>query len=428
MGDQSPVARQRHKESGGPMLSLKSFLLASCATALVSSAASAADPIKIAVIAEAQAVAGSSIAPAAQLAAEEINAKGGVDGRKIEIVVYDNHSSSAESVRAFQRAVSEDKVNAVIASYISEVVLALEPWAGRLKTLMITPGAASDVITQNIAKNYDGLKYTFHGYLTSTSLAGLVCDAAKDLLVEPYKMKTAVIMSEDAAWTTPLDAGYEKCLPEIGVKVVDHIRMSPDTTDFTPIFNKIEALKPDVMITGISHVGTQPTVQWKSQQVPIPMFGISSQATNSTFWKDTNGAVEGVMFNAVSGPGVAVTPKTLPFVDAYQKKFGNIPSYAGYTSYDDVYMIADAIHRAGGTDPDKMVEAMEATDYVGTIGRVAFKPKGDPNPHALRTGKGYITGLMLQWQGGKQVNVWPKELAAGTVTWPSFIKLKAASN
>ncbi|WP_456775685.1 ABC transporter substrate-binding protein [Bradyrhizobium sp. USDA 4369] len=428
MGDQSPGARQRHKESGGLMFSLKSFLLASCATALMSSATWAADPIKIGVIAEAQAVAGSSIAPAAQLAAEEINAKGGVDGRKIEIVVYDNHSSSAESVRAFQRAVSEDKVNAVIASYISEVVLALEPWAGRLKTLMITPGAASDVITQNIAKNYDQLKYTFHGYLTSTSLAGLVCDAAKDLLVEPYKMKTAVIMSEDAAWTTPLDAGYEKCLPEIGLKVVDHIRMSPDTTDFTPIFNKIEGLKPDVMITGISHVGTQPTVQWKSQQVPIPMFGISSQATNSTFWKDTNGAVEGVMFNAVSGPGVAVTPKTLPFVEAYQKKFGNIPSYAGYTSYDDVYMIADAIHRAGGTDPDKMVEAMEATDYVGTIGRVSFKPKGDPNPHALRTGKGYITGLMLQWQNGKQVNVWPKELAAGTATWPSFIKLKAASN
>jgi branched-chain amino acid transport system substrate-binding protein len=410
------------------MFSLKSLLLASCATALVSSAAWAADPIKIGVIAEAQAVAGSSIAPAAQLAAEEINGKGGIDGRKIEIVVYDNHSSSAESVRAFQRAVSEDKVNAVIASYISEVVLALEPWAGRLKTVMITPGAASDVITQNIAKNYDQLKYTFHGYLTSTSLAGLVCDAAKDLLVEPYKMKTAVIMSEDAAWTTPLDAGYEKCLPEIGLKVVDHIRMSPDTTDFTPIFNKIEGLKPDVMITGISHVGTQPTVQWKSQQVPIPMFGISSQATNSTFWKDTNGAVEGVFYNAVSGPGVAVTPKTLPFVEAYQKKFGNFPSYAGYTSYDDVYMIADAIHRAGGTDPDKMVEAMEATDYVGTIGRIAFKPKDDPNPHALRTGKGYITGLMLQWQSGKQVNVWPKELAAGTITWPSFIKLKAASN
>ena len=59
----------------------------------------AADPIKIGVIAEAQAIAGASIPQAAQLAADEINAKGGVDGRKIEIVSYDNHSSSAESVR-----------------------------------------------------------------------------------------------------------------------------------------------------------------------------------------------------------------------------------------------------------------------------------------------------------------------------------------
>ena len=106
-----------------------------------SGAAFAADPIRIGVIAEAQAIAGASIPQAAQLAADEINAKGGVAGRKIEIVVYDNHSSSADSVRAFQRAVNEDKVNAVIASYISEVVLALEPWAGRLKTVMVTPGS-----------------------------------------------------------------------------------------------------------------------------------------------------------------------------------------------------------------------------------------------------------------------------------------------
>ena len=403
-------------------LSLSGVALA-CAALVAPAAALAADPIKIGVIAEAQAVAGSSIGPAAQLAAEEINAKGGVNGRKIEVVVYDDHSSAAEAVRAFQRAVNEDKVNAVIASYTSEVVLALEPWAARLKTLMITPGAASDVITQNVAKDYEHNKYTFHGYLTSTALAGLVCDAAKDLLVTPHKMKTAVIVSEDAAWTTPLDAGYEACLPKVGLKVLDHIRFSPDTTDFTPIFNKVESAKPDVIITGISHVGTQPTVQWKSQQVPIPMFGISSQATNSTFWKDTNGATEGVLFNAVSGPGVAVTPKTLPFVDAYQKKFGNVPAYSGYTSYDEVYMIADAVLRAGSTDSDKLVAAMEKTDDVGTIGRVAFLPKGDPHVHGLKTGAGYITGLMLQWQDGKQINTWPKNLADGSLKFPAFVKL-----
>src|SRR6202049_444548 len=346
----------------------------------------AADTIKIGVIAEPTAVAGSSIPQAAQLAADEINAAGGVDGKKIEIVSYDNHSSAAESVRAFQRAVNEDHVNAVIASYISEVVLALEPWTGRLKTVMVTPGAASDVITQNIAKDYDNLKYTFHGYLTSTSIADSVCAPAKDLLVDQLHMKTAVVMSEDAAWTTPLDAEYIKCLPEIGFEVVAHIPLSPGTTDFAPLLYKVEGEKPDVIITGIAHVGVQPTVQWKQQEVPIPMFGISAQATNSSFWNDTNGAVEGGLYQAVSGPGVAVTPKTLPFVNSFRAKYGNFPSYCGYTAYDEVYYLADAFKRAGSTDSDKLVDALEKTDYVGTIGRIQFKGKDSPNPHALKVG------------------------------------------
>jgi branched-chain amino acid transport system substrate-binding protein len=389
--------------------------------------AQAQAPIKIGVISEAQAVAASSIPLAAQLAADEINAAGGVNGRKIEIVSYDDHSSAAEAVRAFQRAVQQDHVNAVIASYISEVVLALEPWTGRLKTVMITPGAASDLITQNIAKDYAHLKYTFHGYLTSTGLADEVCAAAKDLLVAQLHMKSVVVMSEDAAWTTPLDAEYLKCLPQVGLKVLDHIRVSPDTTDFTPIFNRIEGEKPDVMVTGIAHVGTQPTVQWKQQEVPVPMFGISGQATNSTFWADTNGATDGILYQAVSGPGVAVTPKTLPFVDAFVKRFGNNPSYNGYTAYDEVYYIVDAIKRAGSTDSDKLVDALEQTNYVGTIGRVQFEGRDTPNPHALKIGPGTITGLMLQWQNGKQVNLWPAKVANGKLKFPKFIKVGAAN-
>ncbi|MFL6808652.1 MAG: ABC transporter substrate-binding protein [Bradyrhizobium canariense] len=396
---------------------------AAAAVLMTSGAALAADPIKIGVIAEAQAIAGASIPQAAQLAADEINANGGVDGRKIEIVSYDNHSSSADSVRAFQRAVNEDKVNAVIASYISEVVLALEPWASRLKTPFVTPGAASNEISKSVHADYEKNKYTFHGYLTSAALALSVCDGAKDLLVDKLHMKTAVIMSEDAAWTKPLDIGYEECLPKIGLKVLDHIRFSPDTTDFTPIFNKIEGSKPDVIITGISHVGVQPTVQWKNQQVPIPMFGIASQATNETFGKDTNQAAEGVLYQGVSGPGVAVTPKSVPFAEAFKKKFGNYPSYAGYTAYDEVYYIADAVKRAGSTDADKLVAALETTDWEGTIGRVQFYGKDDPFTHSIKYGKGLITGLMLQWQGGKQSAVWPKDVAKVDIKFPSFIKL-----
>jgi len=383
----------------------------------------AADTLKIGVIAEAQAIAGASIPQAAQMAADEINANGGIDGRKIEIVAYDNHSSSADSVRAFQRAVNEDKVNAVISSYISEVVLALEPWASRLKTPFVTPGAASNEISKSVHADYEKNKYTFHGYLTSAALALSVCDSAKDLLVDQKHMKTAVIMSEDAAWTKPLDVGYEECLPKIGLKVVDHIRFSPDTTDFTPIFNKIEASKPDVIITGISHVGVQPTVQWKNQQVPIPMFGISSQATNETFGKDTNDAAEGVLYQGVSGPNVAVTPKSVPFADNFKKRYGNYPSYAGYTAYDEVYYIADAVKRAGSVDPDKMVDALEKTDWEGTIGRVQFYGKDDQFTHSIKYGKGLITGLLLQWQGGKQVAVWPKEVAKSELRFPAFVKV-----
>ena len=381
------------------------------------------DPIKIGVIAEVQSIAGAATPGGAQIAADEINAKGGVMGRKIEIVTYDNKSSSADSVRAFQRAVSEDKVSAVIASYISEVVLALEPWASRLKMPLITPGAASNEITKAVHNDYEKNKYTFHGYLTSAALALSVCDAAKELLVDQKHMKTAVIMSEDAAWTKPLDVGYEECLPKIGLKVVDHIRFSPDTTDFTPIFNKVEAAKPDVIITGISHVGVQPTVQWKNQQVPIPMFGISSQATNETFGKDTNDAAEGVLYQGVSGPNVAVTPKSVPFAEDFKKRYGNYPSYAGYTAYDEVYYIADAVKRAGSVEADKVVDALEKTDWEGTIGRVQFYGKDDPFTHSIKYGKGLITGLMLQWQGGKQVAVWPKEVAKSDLKFPSFIKL-----
>jgi len=310
----------------------------------------------------------------------------------------------------------------VIASYISEVVLALEPWAARLHMPMITPGAASNEITRPIHTDYDKNKYTFHGYLTSAVQALAVCDAAKDLLVDGMKMKTAVIMSEDAAWTKPLDIGYEECLPKAGLKVLDHIRFSPDTTDFTPIFNQIEAKKPDVIVTGISHVGVQPTVQWKNQQVPIPIFGISAQALSPTFWSDTNGAAEGIPSLAVATASTAVTPKTKPFAAAFKARFGTDPAYTGYTAYDDVYILADAIKRAGSTDPDKMVSELEKTDYVGTIGRIQFYGRDDQFTHGIKYGPNNVSGMVFQWQDGKQVTVWPAKIAEGKLKYPAFAR------
>ncbi len=79
------------------------------AGSMLTGPARAADPIKIGVIAEAQSVAGASIPQAVQLAADEINAKGGIDGRQIQVVTYDDKSSASDAVRAFQRAVSRTR-------------------------------------------------------------------------------------------------------------------------------------------------------------------------------------------------------------------------------------------------------------------------------------------------------------------------------
>ncbi|GAC1658391.1 MAG: ABC transporter substrate-binding protein [Candidatus Elarobacter sp.] len=405
-------------------------LLPRCAAALAAlslaslaaSAPAAEPPIKIGVIGEASAIAGASITKAAQMAADDINAHGGVNGRNVEVVIYDDHSSASDAVRAFQRAVNEDKVSAVVASYISEVALAIEPWSARLHMPFITPGAASTDISKHVHDDYAQYKYTFHGWLTSAFIAQSICDFEHDLIVKDFHAKTTVVMSEDAAWTKPLDERYLTCLPKAGLKVLDHIRFNPDTTDFTPIFNKIENLHPDVITTGISHVGVQPTVQWHDQHVPIAMVGQSSQATTSTFWKDTNGNAEGVITGTAAAPGVALTPSTIPFTEAYVKRFGDSPAYCGYSTYDEVHIIAEAIKRAGSTDPDKIVAEMEKTNYVGTVGTIQFYGRRDQYTHALKYGPGLVTSVMIQWQNGKQVTVWPHDKANGKIVFPSVIK------
>ena len=106
----------------------------------------------------------------------------------------------------------------MIASYISEVVLALEPWPAGCKMPMITPGAASNDITKRVHDDYEHYKYVFHGWLTSASIAQSICDFEHDVLIDHLHMKTTVVMSEDAAWTTPLDARYLECLPKAGAQ------------------------------------------------------------------------------------------------------------------------------------------------------------------------------------------------------------------
>ena len=169
-------------------------------------------------------------------------------------------------------------------------------------------------------------------------------------------------------------------------------------------------------------------MQWQNQQVPIPIIGRSSQATNSAFWKDTNGAAEGVIFWDLNGPNVAVTPRNFPFAEAFKSKFGNYRSYCGYTAYDEVYFIAEAVRRAKSLDSDKLVTALEQTDFVGTIA-ASISAEGRPPcawaAHRRQRHHGF-GDAMAERQGGDGVAVqsgqWSDDLPGFRQTAPLIIR------
>lgn len=417
------------KQGNKSLMAVLTSTAAICLINLGMPAAQAADdgPIKIGVIGEESAATGASLTKGALIAADDINKAGGINGRKVQVITYDDHSSSSDAVRAFQRAVSEDHVVAVGATYISEVALALMPWAARLKMPFVAIGAASTIIPKNVHDDYEKNKYTFLGYMNAATQADAVCDFLHDDFVTKLGMKSAAIMSEDAIWTQALDDEYKACLPKAGLTVTGEIRFSPNTSDFTPIFRKIENNKADVIVTGMSHVGVQPTVQWHDQQVPAPIVGINVQGSTSTFWKSTNGAANGVATWVAATSNVASTPKTIPFAQEYEKRYGETPSYTGFAAYDTILALADAIKRSGSTEADKVVSAMEQTNIVGTQGHIRYYPKDSIYAHSLMYGKDAVTGLVSQWQNGKQVPVWPAAVAQAPVAFPSFVHTPKAA-
>jgi len=378
-------------------------------------------PVRIGIIAMQAAPLGAGIKQGAALAAEEINAAGGIDGRKIKLFQYDDHGSATEGVRVFQRAVQQDHVAAVVGGFISEIDFAMIPWAARLHIPYIGGGASNKIATM-VHNDYNKYKYVFEQTPNSYYLARAVCDISHDALVKDFGFKTAVIMSEDAAWTKPLDAAYQECLPKAGLKVVGHIRFSPDTSDFTPIYNKIEATHSHVIIGGMAHVGLKPTVQWHSQQVPALLSGFNAQAGASNFWQHSNGSTEGVITWNAGAPGAAVTPKSIPFINAYVKKFKTTPTLEAYMTYDSMYALKAAIERAHSINPDALVAALEKTDIVGSMGRVKYYGRKDRFTHDVQYGEHLVSGVGIQWQKGKQVAIWPAHAATGKPILPGFVK------
>lgn len=394
------------------------LLLSSC----IALSANAAPPIRIAVVAPSNLQPGIMMVHAAELAASQINASGGVLGRKIKLYEENTEGSATESTLAFKKAVNEDHVIGVVGGFSSEATIATQPWAGRLKTPFIITGAGSPLIAKRVHDNYNLYKYTFRVAIdTPNEPDFVICSQVKNLMMKELDYKSTVILAENADWARPTVKAAHACLVKLGINVLDTIEFAVSTKDFSSIYNKITTLKPDFITTLVAQTGVTPTVQWHDNHVPALLTGWSSQASSGDFWKRTNGAAQGEITGNVGAPGAAVTTKSVPFQRAFVKRFGGQPGYFAYCTYDGLYILANAIERAKSTNPEALVKALESTNFIGVMGREEFYPRSSIMAHDVRMGPGHIPGVVMQWQNGKQVVLWPKNVATGSVMFPTFV-------
>lgn len=107
---------------------------------------------------------------------------------------------------------------------------------------------------------------------------------------------------------------------------------------------------------------------------------------------------------------VPITDKTIPFYEKFTKGYGHFPEgYCDVRAYDGLYILADAIKRAGSLDVEKVIGALEKTDYKGVAGRYVFD-----DSHQSKWGQGYLTNIIGQWIKGKGYIIWPPAYANAT--------------
>ena len=149
-----------------------------------------------------------------------------------------------------------------------------------------------------------------------------------------------------------------------------------------------------------------------------------SAAEQPGFWKASGGSAEYAIVDLINGgnaPGT-ITPWTTRFVEAYRKRWKLEPEgYGASSSYMAVYALKDAIERAGTTDPDAVVEALEKIDLMGVYGRIRFDPKSHQVIPSTDPEQGAV-GSMFQWQAGKRVVFWPEAGATGKLQLPPWMK------
>ncbi len=377
--------------------------------------AQAQEALKSGVIAPFNTPPGDGLLNAARMAAEDINAAGGIGGRKLELVVANDEYKPDGAVNAYKKLALSDKVTAVVGTASSGVAMAVLDQMVRYKVPFISTGAATLQLSDRVSQDYGRHKYWFRVMHTTDEMAGSLSDFAVRHLLKEKGFSRAGILAENAVWAKGLLPALKQNLGAAGVKIVAEESFDVDTKDFKPLLTKIMRADPQYIIDLSSHVdGAIYVKQWGELQGP-PMFGVNASGASTRFWKDTDGHAVSHMNLIVGSQRVAMTPKTIPWYDRYVARYKVSPDYTSGYTYDALFILKQAIEK-GGTDADKLVAAMEGTDVVGVAARWAFEKN-----HNARFGPGYRSIPISQWRpDGERAVVWPPEIRTEPVAPPPW--------
>lgn len=364
------------------------------------------------------------------MAAEEVNAAGGInvggEKRKIELLKKDDNSelSLVDAVNAFKSLLTVDKVDFVVGGHRSESVMAMMDMMASQKIVFVNSGAGSPQIMERVGKEFEKYKYMFRTQTNNKLFTPLMAiNGAKvcaDALQEELgisKPRVALLIEKTMAGEAFVRAARE-ALPKLGLEIIGEWRPSALATDMTPELTAIKVAGAHMIFDFFPGSGGVALSRgWGELQIPATLGGISIEPQSLKYWKTTEGLCNYEL--TVTGVGPAnITEKTMPYLKNFIKRTGDTPGYPGPTTYDGLYVLKEAIERAGSIQSDAVINAMEKTDYRGVMGRIAFYPRGHEAPHDMILEPGYVTNVGNQWQDGKIVVVSPTgRIALGDKRW-----------
>jgi len=334
-----------------------------------------------------------------QLCEKDLNAKGGLLGRRVQFVVYDDQSMPATAVRLYEKLITEDKVDAIMGPYSSPVTEAAVNVTEKYKKVMVAPLAA----TTSIFKK--GRKYIFMVISPAeVYLEGLVDMAAK------RGLKTVAVVNEDTLFSKAAAAGAVEIVKKKGLQVVFAEAYPKGNTDFSALLTKVKAANPDVLAAATYFDDAVAlTRQMKELNVNPKMFGVTVGGDLPEFYDTLKQNAE-YIYGATQWEHTLPYPGNPEYFEAYKKDFGHEPSYHSTAGYAGCLIYAEAVKRANSLDADKVREQLLKLETRTPFGDYKVEADGFQVAHKMVT---------FQWQREKKVTVWPDELAQGKPLFPT---------